>query len=96
MSDMQSVKIFLNCFSKKEILEALTETYCFERITNKMCEALFDKKSNELLDAMEKNAQKKCSNVEEMYKARMEFDKLNRELGKLERKFQRCTNLKEQ
>lgn len=87
----QAAKEFLKSFTKDEILELLTENFRFERIANDMCRTLYDRKSQSILDSMDRNAKKtkNCKNIMELAEAHSEFEKLDRELDRLNAKFEK-------
>ena len=89
----QAAKEFLKQFAKDEILEVLTESFRFERIANDMCMILYERKSQSLLDEMDRNAKKteSCKTWQEAAQAHHEFKKLDRQLERLNAKFDKLS-----
>lgn len=94
----QAAKEFLKQFTKDELLEVLTESFRFERIANDMCMILYERKSQSLLDEMDRNA-KKTESFKTWHKAALthnEFKKLDRQLERLNAKFDKLSKKSQQ
>lgn len=84
-------KEFLKLFTKEELLEVLVEIFRFERIANDMCRVLYERKSKKLLDEMDRNVQRNsnCKTLMEMAEMHNEFENLDRQLDRLNAKFEK-------
>ena len=87
----QKIIEFLKMFAKEEICDVLASSIRFERCVMSICMTLFEQKSEEILKKMEENAKKarNCKNIMEMAQNHDEYKKLDRQLDRLSKKFDR-------
>lgn len=85
---------FIEKFTKKEIIEAIVEMdhFCYKNVTSYLCDSLYDKKSNELFDKMDKKLEElknfkgdfsSIDSITEHIKINKEFEELDKQVNKL-------------
>ena len=91
VTKQQNMIEFLKMFTKEEICDTLATSIRFERCVMSICMALFEQKSEEILKKMEENAKKarNSKNIMEMAQNHDEYKKLDRQLDRLSKKFDR-------
>lgn len=81
---------FIKGFTKTEILEVLFGNREFKQIADRMCNTLFERKSNQLLDKMDRLANIKlenCKDAQDFWKRQKEFEQTDKALEKLSKDF---------
>lgn len=91
MSRNMTVKAFMKQFTKDEILDALCNLPEFKRVGRRICCALWEKKSDKLLEEMNRIVEegKECKTAIEMWENNKELKKVDIQLDKLTGDFEK-------
>lgn len=84
-------KDFIKSFTKTEILDALFSQREFERLMQRMCVTLYERKSEKLLTEMERIADegKESKTAISVWKNQKDYEKVDLQLDKLSHNFER-------